>query len=129
MNTFIIFIASLISYIVLDLLWLGVIAKPIITRLLSPWMTSGFKLLPAILVYILLAVATTWLVLPKTGTIGLALFWGAVTGLIIYGVYDLTNYATIANWPVKFVLLDMSWGVISGAIVATIAHLISKIVR
>jgi uncharacterized membrane protein len=69
------------------------------------------------------------LVLPRSGTWYMALVWGAVMGLVVYGVYDLTNLSTILGWPIKFVLVDMSWGIVSGAIVAAVTYFISGLVR
>mgnify|MGYP002076287323 CR=1 FL=1 len=129
MNTLIIFITSLVSYLVLDLLWLGVIAKPFITKWPAPWMTDGFKLWPAAIVYALLALGTTFFIVPKMTSLGMAFLWGALLGLIIYGVYDFTNYATIANWPLKFLFVDWAWGTVSGGLVATIVYGISKVIK
>lgn len=129
MNTFIIFITSFISAIVLDLLWLGVIAKSLVTKWLAPWMTGGFKTWPAAVVYVLLALGTTFFVLPKASSIGTAVLWGALLGLIIYGVYDMTNLATISNWPWKFALTDMAWGTVSGGLIAMVTYWISKLVK
>lgn len=129
MNTFILLITSFISFIVLDLIWLGVIAKPTITRLLAPWMTDGFKLVPAMLVYVLLALGTVLFVLPKVSSVGTAVLWGALLGLIVYGVYDLTNYATIAHWPLRFLIMDMAWGTVCGGLVAGITFWVSKLVK
>lgn len=122
-------VTSFILYIVLDLLWLGVIAKSFITKWLAPWMTSGLKIIPALMVYVLLAAGLTFFVLPRSGTWYMALVWGAVMGLVVYGVYDLTNLSTILGWPIKFVLVDMSWGIVSGAIVAAVTYFISGLVR
>lgn len=124
MNTLSTLIVSFISYIVLDLLWLGVIAKPFITRSLAPWM-GELKLFPAFLVYGLLALGTTFFVLPKTTGFGTAFLWGSFLGLIIYGVYDMTNLATIAQWPIRFAIVDMIWGMVSGGFVAMILITIS----
>lgn len=129
MNTFIIFITSFISYIILDLLWLGVIAKPFITKSLAPWMTGGFKLWPAVVVYVLLAIGFTFFVLPKVTCVGTAFLWGALLGAIIYGVYDFTNYATIANWPIKFLFVDWMWGVVSGGLVSVIVYSVMKFLK
>lgn len=129
MNTLILLITSFISFIVLDLVWLGVIAKPAITGLLAPWMTDGFKLFPAILVYVLLALGTVLFVLAKANSFGAAILWGAILGLIVYGVYDLTNYATIAHWPLKFLFMDMAWGTVCGGSVAGITFWISKLLK
>jgi uncharacterized membrane protein len=39
-----------------------------------------------------------------------SLGWGALFGLIVYGVYDMTNMATLENWPVRMVWVDICWG-------------------
>jgi uncharacterized membrane protein len=48
---------------------------------------------------------------------------GALLGLCLYGVYDLTNYATLTKYPVRYMVTDMIWGTCLGAITAAIAHL------
>lgn len=129
MQTLIAFIVSFVGYIVLDLLWLGIIAKPIVTKFLSPWMTDGFKIAPAIAVYVLLALGLTFFVIPKSDSWYMALLFGAVMGLVVYGVYDLTNLSTIANWPWKFVLVDIGWGIVSGGIVGMITYFVTQALR
>lgn len=129
MNTFIIFITSFISAIVLDLLWLGVITKPLVTKWLAPWMTGGFKIWPAFIVYVLLALGTTFFVFPKITNLGTAALYGALLGLIIYGVYDMTNLSTISNWPWKFALMDMAWGTTAGALIAMISYWVVKMFK
>ena len=128
MNTLIIFITSLVSYLALDLLWLGIIIKPFNTRILAPWL-GELKMIPAIMVYVLLALGLTFFVFPKITSVGMAFVWGAFLGLIIYGVYDFTNYATIVNWPLRFLFVDWVWGTVSGGLVATIVYGISKPIK
>lgn len=129
MNTFIIFITSFISVIVLDFIWLGIIMKPFNTKILSPWMTGDFKLWPAVVVYVLLALGTAFFVFPKVSSLGTAALYGAFLGLIIYGVYDMTNLAIITGWPLKFALVDMAWGTVSGGLIAMIVYFVSKLVK
>ena len=128
MNTIIAFIIGLITYIVVDLIWLGVIIKPFNTRILAPWL-GELKIVPALMVYVLLALGLTFFVFPKITCIGTAFLWGALLGAIIYGVYDFTNYATIANWPLKFLFVDWAWGTVSGGLVATIVYSIVKFLK
>lgn len=128
MNTIIAFIIGLITYIVVDLIWLGVIIKPFNTRILAPWL-GELKMVPALMVYVLLALGLTFFVFPKITCIGTAFLWGALLGAIIYGVYDFTNYATIANWPLKFLFVDWAWGTVSGGLVATIVYSIVKFLK
>lgn len=128
MNTITTFIIGLITYIIVDLIWLGVIIKPFNTRILAPWL-GELKMIPALMVYALLALGLTFFVFPKITSIGTAFLWGALLGVIIYGVYDFTNYATIANWPLKFLFVDWAWGAVSGGLVATIVYSISKVIK
>ena len=129
MNTLIIFITSFISVIILDFIWLGIIMKPFNTKMLSPWMTGDFKLWPAVVVYVLLALGTILFVFPKITSLGTAALYGAFLGLIVYGVYDMTNLAIITGWPLKFALVDMAWGTVSGGLIAMIAYWVLKLVR
>ena len=64
------------------------------------------------MVYLLLAVGIVVFVLPRVEHASLlsAFLWGAAFGLVVYGVYDLTNYATISKWPVLVTLADIGWG-------------------
>lgn len=120
------FFIALLGAGVLDGLWLGLIAKSVYSKLLSPWMTSSIKWVPALLVYPLLAIGIALFVIPKVSSIGTALAFGALWGLLVYGVYDLTNLATISGWPIKFVLMDIGWGMVSSAIVTVVVFLLVK---
>lgn len=101
-----------------DFVWLGVVAKSFYEKQLN-----GFERVvrwPAIgLVYLILALGMVFLVLPKVGgNAKSALLWGAVYGLVVYGVYDLTNLATLKNWTVTMVVVDMLWGAVLCGITA-----------
>ena len=58
-----------------------------------------------------------------------ALLFGALFGLITYATYDLTNLATLKNWPILVSVVDMVWGVVLSASVATITYLIAAKIR
>ena len=47
-------------------------------------------------------------------------------GLFVYGVYDLTNYATLKNWTLEFVLKDTLWG---GIVFALSTFIIYEIIK
>jgi uncharacterized membrane protein len=133
MQTFFCYTISMIPFFIslgligiLDGLWLGVIMRTTNAKLLSSWMTDSIKWTPALLVYPLLAIGITVFVLPKVSSIGTAVLFGALWGLLVYGVYDLTNAAIISGWPIKFVLMDITWGILSSAIVTLITYLIIR---
>jgi uncharacterized membrane protein len=112
---------AIVSFMVLDGLWLGLLMNGFYKRQLAPLARmSGGDMTPiwpaAAVVYICLALGMTLLVLTRARSPLDALALGTVLGLVIYGVYDFTNYATLRDWPVALVVVDVAWGgVLCGA--------------
>ena len=108
-------LTAAITFAVLDGIWLGLLMSSFYKRQLAPiarLSNGSFDPLwtPALLVYALLSVGVAVFVVPRAGTAVAALAFGALFGLVSFGVYDLTNYATLAAWPIAVVLVDMAWG-------------------
>jgi uncharacterized membrane protein len=109
---------SFISFLLVDLLWIGVIAKKFYTNQMSVIgriYDGQFQpvLWAALLVYIFLSIGVVFYILPRLemNASGISSFLtGALLGLIIYGVYDMTNYSTLKDWPLILTLADMFWG-------------------
>lgn len=123
---------SLIAFVVLDLIWLGGVVKDFNLRQLREIgriENGAFSVLyaPAAVVYLLMALAVTFFVLPRVAvgaTSGAVFATGAVMGLIVYGVFDLTNLAILRNYPFTFALADMAWGAfVFGAVTLIAAKL------
>ncbi len=97
----------------IDLLWLGVIAKSIYAKALGPLMRAAPIWPSALAVYALIPLGLVLFVLPRAGgDAGKAALWGALFGLVLYGVYDFTNHALLKNWPFKIVVIDLVWGMV-----------------
>lgn len=111
-------IAAAITFIVMDLLWLGVLAKKFYVAQFGQMLRlSGGNLQPAwwsaILVYIALIGGILIFVVPKAqGSVLMGLAYGAVFGFVTYGTYDFTNFAVMANWPLVAVIVDVIWGMV-----------------
>lgn len=135
METLKIYGASLPIFLAIDLLWLGVImAKFYDTELGQLARRSGDALAPhwpsAFLVYFLIPLGVVLFVLPKgAGDPLTTALWGALFGFILYGVYDLTNYATLANWSLRLVVVDMMWGAILCGVVALILTYVAPLMK
>ena len=106
-------LASLLVMVTLDLLWIGVIAKPLYQQGIGHLMAAQPNVGVAVLFYVVYAVGlTVFVVLPQRASAG----WvhtasqGALFGFFAYATYDLTNLATLKDWPVGLSLLDMAWG-------------------
>ncbi len=104
-------ITTLVLLLLLDAVWLTAIA-PTSRRVIAAIQGSPMEVrwIPAIAVYILIAAAVATFAVP-VGTEPLtAAGRGALLGLAIYGVYDLTNYATLRSYPLTYALSDIAWG-------------------
>jgi len=115
---------TLVIFLGIDLLWLGIIAKSFYDKHLGVFERT-LNLPAAFLVYLLIPLGILLFVLPKAnGNAKMALLWGAVYGLIVYGVYDLTNLATLKNWLATMVLVDMLWGMFISGVTSLIVTLL-----
>lgn len=115
------FLGALLALIVLDGLWLGVLMGPTYKAMLGSLMLDQPRWLPALLFYVLYPVGVAYFaVLPglASGRAGRAVSSGALLGLIAYGTYDLSNWATLTAWPGALVAMDMAWGVVISALSA-----------
>ena len=103
--------------LVIDLVWIGFVMKNFYSEQLGDLARrSGGGLaprwIPAILVYILIPAGLVLFVQPRLGSgpLWADFLWGALFGLVLYGVYDLTNLATLEQWKLPMSIVDMLWG-------------------
>ena len=100
-------------FLIIDAIWLGWIATSFYRRALGDLMLEQPKLGIAALFYIGYTFAVVLLAsapAAKSGSLSQAVLYGAVFGLAAYGTYDITNLATLKNWPVHMAIVDMVWG-------------------
>lgn len=118
MQSFKVFSIVLPIFLLIDLFWLGIIMKGFYSQELGDLARrEGMALSPrwgaAILVYLLIPGGIVLFVRPLLGpnaTTWQAIAWGALFGLVVYGVYDLTNLAVLEKWTVRMTLADIVWG-------------------
>jgi uncharacterized membrane protein len=122
------YLAALALLVVIDGIWLGVVARGFYKEQLGPLMRDPILWPPAILFYLVYAGGLTILAIgaaDRTGAWTTALALGAVVGLVAYGTYDLTNLATMKGFPVTVAVVDILWGTIVSATVAAAAWVIA----
>jgi uncharacterized membrane protein len=85
------------------------------------------RLIPAILVYLIIALGINLFVIPFSKTILDSLIYGALFGFILYGVYDLTNLSILKNYSTKLTIVDILWGTFLLGTVSFLIKLISTI--
>ena len=107
------YIGALLAFLVLDGLWLGVLMSSTYKELLGTLMLAQPKWGPAIVFYLLYVLGVVFfVVLPALarGSARRAVLSGALFGLVAYGTYDMTNWATLQGWSAQLALMDMAWG-------------------
>ena len=120
---------TLLIFFAIDLVWLGVVAKNFyrqhIGHLLSPDVNWGAALL-FYAVYIAGIVFFAIKPAIEAGSASRALAYGAFFGFVAYATYDLTNQATMKDWPVLVTVIDLGWGTVLTATVAFLSYQVSS---
>ena len=125
MNFFLSYGATIVPLVVLDMLWIPVIAKKFYATQMGFLFSTSVNLIPAAFFYPLYALGIFLLaVVPAVTSQSWteALWRGALLGLVSYGAYDLTNQVTIAGWPTLMTLVDMAWGMTVSGLTSVIAY-------
>ena len=128
------FIISMLVFFILDMTWIGYIAKGMYFKSYANWLRlDNGDLLPVwwaiVIIYALFAFATLTFVVPLShGSLLSAFFYGAALGVVIYGVYDFTCVAIFKDWPVMMAFVDWLWGTILCAFSATITVYFSRFI-
>lgn len=107
-------------FFIIDMIWLGLIARPFYRKFLGAFLSPQVKWSAAIVFYLLFIIGIlVFAVLPglERGSFVYALVYGGLFGFFTYATYDLTNYATLKGWPLTVVFVDILWGIIlTGAV-------------
>lgn len=123
------YLISIPVFVAFDLLWLGVIAKGFyqtnIGHLLGPVNWPA-----AVAFYLIFLLGLTYFALMQSlesGSFATAMMLGALYGFFTYATYDLTNMATLRDWPLVLTLVDIAWGTLLGGLVASVTHIVYSI--
>ena len=109
-----------VAFMALDAVWLGLLMKHFyreqlapIVRLVDGGIAPNWP--AAFVVYALLGSGIAIFVIPRASSLMSAAGFGALLGLVVYGVYDFTNYSTLRQWPFVLTLVDTAWGALAAA--------------
>mgnify|MGYP006292010683 FL=1 len=106
---------ALSVFLVVDLIWIGFIARTFYQDQLGFILASSPNWTAAIIFYLMFVAGLLFfVVMPGLKKKGMkdSLFRAAVFGILTYGTYDLTNLALIEGWPVLVTAVDIIWGMI-----------------
>ena len=107
------YVATLIAFFALDMLWLGVLARKFYANQLGRLMADNPNWLVAIAFYAMYIAGIVFFAIRpaiEAEQVLKAALYGALFGFFCYATYDLTNLATLRDWPVKLVIVDILWG-------------------
>ena len=123
------YIIALPVFFVIDILWIGLIAKNFYKNQIGFLMTPNINWAAAILFYLLFVLGLVlFVIMPafERNSWSYAFLFGALFGLVCYATYDLTNLATLKDWPLLITIVDLIWGAIIGAFVSVITCFIAS---
>lgn len=125
------YVVSFVVFFAIDLIWLGIIAKNLYQKQVGHLLKTDVNWVAAIVFYLLFIAGLVYFVLlPNAGdgNVLKVLLTGAIFGFITYATYDLTNLATLKDWPLKITIIDLAWGTFLGASTSTIAYLLFHLI-
>ena len=123
------FLIALTVFFAIDMVWLVLVAKKFYQKQIGFLMNPEINWYAAIIFYLLfIAGLVTFVISPAIEKHSWlhALLFGAFFGLITYATYDLTNLATLKNWPVLVTVVDLIWGTVLSASISVLTYLIAN---
>ena len=120
---------SLLTFLALDFLWLGLVAKGFYRTHMGDLMRADIRWFPAFVFYGLFVFALLmFVVLPATGRASLSCVvgLGALFGLVAYATYDLTNLAVLEGFSARLAVVDMAWGTVLSTIVSVTGYFVLR---
>jgi uncharacterized membrane protein len=123
------YLITLAVFFLIDMVWLGVVAKGFYRRHLGSMLSPNVNWAAAIVFYLLFIVGLLVFVI-RPALVGeeplKALFLGALLGLISYATYDLSNLATLKDWPLVVTIVDLVWGTVLGGAVSFVSAVLGR---
>jgi len=121
---------ALVVFMVIDLIWLGFIAKDIYSKYLGYLMSDKVNWIAAVVFYLIFIGGILYFVIYPSlldQNITNLVIRAAFFGFITYATYDLTNLATIKDWPIQITIIDLIWGTTLSTSVSVISYFIIKL--
>lgn len=122
-----VYLISVPVFFAIDMLWLGLVAQKFYQSQIG-YLLGPVNWPVAIAFYLIFLVGLLIFVIApaiESRSMMHAIVFGALFGFFTYATYDLTNWATIRDWPMLVSLVDMVWGTVLSASVATVTYWIA----
>jgi len=116
-------------FFAIDMVWLGLVAKNFYAKHIGFLMKTNVDWVAALLFYLLFIVGLiVFIIMPaiENNSWVHAVLYGMLFGLITYATYDLTNLATLKDWPLIITIIDLVWGMTLSGLVSLVSFLIAN---
>jgi len=123
------YLLTLIVFLIIDMAWLGLVAKNLYQKYLGDFLSDQVNWTAAFIFYLIYVVGVSvFAIYPaiKKNSARSAALMGCLFGFFSYATYDLTNLATLKGWPLPIVFIDITWGIILTAMVSLSGFYIAK---
>ena len=123
------FLASFVTFLLLDAIWLGLIAKTFYAKNLALYLTNNVIWSSALIFYVVFNIGLlVFVVLPsiEKNSYTTLVIYSLLYGLVTFATYDLTNLATIKDWPLIVSIVDMFYGMFVALASASAAFYANK---
>ena len=131
-NIIISYLLTTIVFLIIDLVWLGFIAKDLYRKYLGSFLSENVNWTAAIIFYLLyivgISIFAIYPAVNKDSALN-AIILGGLFGFFAYATYDLTNLATLKDWPLTIVFIDIIWGAVLTASVSVSGFYIVKLLK
>lgn len=122
------YLLTLPIFLAIDAVWLTVMSKSFYGSRLG-FLMGKTNYFAALIFYLLYAAGIVLFVVTPSiqkGSLLQVLITGALFGLICYATYDLSNLATIKNWPLSVTIVDLIWGTFVTSTTSLVVYLIGS---
>lgn len=126
------YVLAVIIFFLIDIIWLGFIAKDLYAKELGHLLSSNVNWIAAIIFYLLFVAGMVFFVINpaiEKDSIKYAILAGLLFGFMTYATYDLTNLATLKDWPLKITLIDLIWGSTLSMLVSVSTYYILNVLK
>lgn len=123
------YLLTALVFFAIDIIWLGLVAKGIYAKHLGSLLADRVNWTAAIIFYLLFIIGIfIFAIVPavEKDSLQTAIMYGALFGFFTYATYDLTNLATLKDWPITIVFIDIAWGIVLTSLVSAAGFLITR---
>lgn len=123
------YLVSFVIFLVIDAVWLTLVAPKFYKSQIGHLMSDTPNLIAALIFYLIFIFGIVYFVLQpalETRDFAKLIISAVLFGFITYATYDLTNLATLKDWPIKVTIVDLIWGTSLSSIVSILAYLVLK---